>query len=42
MLHKRLAAIADCRHVTDDGHHHFHMEQPEHIGIRITDFLQEH
>lgn len=42
MLHKRLAAIADCQHVTDDGHHHFHMEQPEHIGIRITDFLQEH
>lgn len=41
MLHKRLAAIADCQHVTDDGHHHFHMEQPEHIGIRITDFLQE-
>jgi len=42
MLHKRLAAIADCQHVTDDGHHHFHMEQPEHIGIRITEFLQEH
>jgi pimeloyl-ACP methyl ester carboxylesterase len=41
ILHKRLAAIADCQHVTDDGHHHFHMEQPEHIGIRITDFLQE-
>ena len=39
MLHKRLAAIADCQHVTDDGHHHFHMEQPEHIGIRITEFL---
>jgi len=42
MLHKRLAAIADCQHVTDEGHHHFHMEQPEHIGIRITEFLQEH
>ena len=42
MMHKRLAAIADCQHVTDDGHHHFHMEQPEHIGIRITKFLQEH
>jgi len=42
MLHKRLAAIADCQHVTDDGHHHFHMEQPEHIGIRVTEFLQEH
>jgi len=41
MLHERLAAIADCQHVTDDGHHHFHMEQPEHIGIRISEFLQE-
>lgn len=42
VLHQRLAAIADCRHVSDAGHHHFHMEQPEHIGIRIREFLQEH
>lgn len=42
ILLERLAAIANCRHVTDDGHHHFHMEQPEHIGIRISEFLQEH
>jgi pimeloyl-ACP methyl ester carboxylesterase len=40
MLHRRLAAIADSQHVTDDGHHHFHMEQPERIGIRISEFLQ--
>jgi len=41
MLHRRLAAIADCQHITDDGHHHFHMEQPEHIGSFITKFLQQ-
>ena len=41
MLQKRLKAITDGRHITDDGHHHFHMEQPEHIGIRISEFLQE-
>jgi pimeloyl-ACP methyl ester carboxylesterase len=40
MLKKRIAAIADCTHVTDSGEHHFHMEQPEHIGVRITEFLQ--
>ena len=39
MLHERLEAIVNYQHVTDDGHHHFHMEQPEHIGIRITEFL---
>ena len=40
MLQKRLAAIADCTHVNDAGNHHFHMEQPEHIGICISEFLQ--
>ena len=40
-LHQRLAAIADCKHISDDGHHHFHMEQPQHIGICITEFLQQ-
>lgn len=39
MLQKRLAAIADCTHVNDAGAHHFHMEQPEHIGISISEFL---
>ncbi len=44
MMHKRLAAIADCKHVTDEGHHHFHMEQAEHTGAAITEFLlqEEH
>jgi len=41
MMQKRLSAIADCKHVTDDGHHHFHMEQPQHIGACITEFLQQ-
>ncbi len=41
MVQKRLLALADCKHVTDDGHHHFHMEQPEHIGACITGFLQQ-
>jgi len=39
MMHKRLAAIADCNHVTDDGHHHFHMEEAERTGACITQFL---
>jgi len=41
MLHKRLSAIADCKHITNDGHHHFHMEQAEHTAAQITDFLQQ-
>jgi pimeloyl-ACP methyl ester carboxylesterase len=41
MVHKRLAAIADCQHITNDGHHHFHMEQPQQIGTCITEFLQQ-
>ena len=41
MMLKRLAAIADCRHVSNDGHHHFHMEQAEHVGACITEFLQQ-
>jgi pimeloyl-ACP methyl ester carboxylesterase len=40
MLQKRIVAIADCTHVTDGGEHHFHMEQPERIGVCITEFLQ--
>lgn len=41
MMHKRLVSIANCTHVIDDGHHYFHMDQPEHVGICITDFLQQ-
>ena len=39
MLQKRLAAIAECTHITNDGHHHFHMEQAEQTGACITEFL---
>ena len=41
MAHKRLAAIPDSKHVATDGHHHFHMEQPEQVGNHITEFLQQ-
>jgi len=37
----RLSAIPDCRHVLNDGHHHFHMEQAAQVGIHITEFLQQ-
>jgi len=39
MMQKRLSAIADCRHLANDGHHHFHMEQAEKTGACITEFL---
>lgn len=39
LMQKRISAIGDCRHVTNDGHHHFHMEQAEHTGACITEFL---
>jgi pimeloyl-ACP methyl ester carboxylesterase len=42
MAHKRLSAIASSTHVMNDGHHHFHMEQAEQVGICITEFLQQH
>ena len=41
MAHKRLGAIPDSEHVETDGHHHFHMEQPEKVGTHITEFLQQ-
>jgi pimeloyl-ACP methyl ester carboxylesterase len=41
MVHKRLSAIADCKRVMEDGHHHFHMEQPERVGTCITEFLNQ-
>ncbi len=39
MTSRRLAAIPDCTHVTYGGHHHFHMENPQQVGSRITGFL---
>jgi len=42
IANKRISAIPDCRHVKHDGTHHFHMEQAQQVGIRITEFLQQH
>ena len=39
MLHKRLDAITDCTHITSEGDHHFHMEEPASVGAHITEFL---
>jgi pimeloyl-ACP methyl ester carboxylesterase len=41
MVQKRLSAITDCKRVKVDGHHHFHMEQAQHVGALITDFLNQ-
>lgn len=41
MANKRLRAIPDHKHVMHDGHHHFHMEQPQQVGIQIAEFLQQ-
>lgn len=41
VLQQRLASIADCTHVTHDGHHHFHMEQAETTAGHITEFLNK-
>ncbi len=41
MLRKRLAAIGDCQHIEEDGHHHFHMDQPRRTGAHITEFLNQ-
>ena len=38
----RIATIPDSQHVMHDGHHHFHMEQAQQVGARITEFLQQH
>ena len=42
MARRRLAAIPDCKHIGNDGHHHFHMEHPQQVGSRITEFLLQH
>ena len=39
MMKKRLSTIGNCKHVTNNGHHHFHMEQAERTGACITEFL---
>ena len=40
IVHKRISAINDCKHVMHDGHHHFHMEQAQQVAAHITEFLQ--
>ena len=35
----RLAAIPHGRHLTLEGHHHFHMEAPEQIAETIRTFV---
>ena len=42
MMHKRLAALAGCTHVINQGHHHFHMDDAENTGRRISEFLLQH
>lgn len=41
LVHKRLSAISDCKHLSIDGHHHFHMEQPQQTAALITKFLHQ-
>jgi len=41
MAHKRISAIADKKHLMNEGHHHFHMEQPQSVGDCISEFLQQ-
>ncbi len=38
-LEKRLLAVPDCIHRSVDGHHHFHMDQPELTAQFILEFL---
>jgi len=39
MANKRISAIHDCKHVMNDSHHHFHMEQAQQVAAQITEFL---
>jgi len=41
-LQARMRALADARHVSVDGHHHFHMDQPDAIARPIQAFILEH
>jgi len=42
MMRKRLAAIAGCTHVSNPGHHHFHMEDAQQTGRLVSEFLLQH
>ena len=41
-LERRRRAIAHGRHLTLEGHHHFHMDAPEQIADTVQDFILEH
>lgn len=41
-LEKRRAAIAQGRHETVEGHHHFHMDAPEQVAGTIQSFIIGH
>lgn len=41
MARKRIAAIPDSKHIMQDGHHHFHMEQAQQVGHHISQFLNQ-
>lgn len=41
-LEARKSALSPARHVTVDGHHHFHMDQPDAIAAEILGFILDH
>lgn len=41
-LEARKSALSPERHVTVDGQHHFHMDQPEAIAAEIRTFILDH
>jgi pimeloyl-ACP methyl ester carboxylesterase len=38
-LNQRLSAIADCRRVKEDGHHHFHMDKAQKTAAIVKEFF---
>lgn len=41
-IEARMEALAHGRHETVEGHHHFHMDEPELIADAVRDFILEH
>jgi len=41
-LEARREALAHGRHINLEGHHHFHMDDPDRIAETIQDFIMEH
>lgn len=41
-IEARKRALAHARHVALDGHHHFHMDEPDAIAETIREFILEH